>query len=87
MKSIVYRNRNPGSEFPGVTSKGDRNGDRGNSDDAALNIYQFPSGLQPPEGSQAGQTILSVSPRDRQAGVALFGVVRGHRSPKSYFPK
>lgn len=24
MKSIVYRNRNPGSEFPRVTSKGDR---------------------------------------------------------------
>lgn len=48
MKSIVYRNRNSGSEFPGVTSKGDRaNGDRGNSDDAAPNIYQFPSGLQP----------------------------------------
>jgi hypothetical protein len=39
-----------GSEFSGVTFKGQRANSDTNSDNAAPNIYQFSSGLQPPAG-------------------------------------
>ena len=55
-ESVVERNRNLESKFPGVNFKGDQiNQDRGNNDNAAPNIYQFGFGLQSPaRGTKAG---------------------------------